>query len=655
MPRFASLLENLTDVTVDVALADEHPLVFQPGAHFVIPVVLSAGGISDVSWSSTRPLLLSYRWFDHDGKCVVRDGHRTKLPVTTLTPGKPVEIGLVGVSPMVNGDYQLVISIVLETVEWACDAIASGWLRVTATIANAPAWPAALLGSVGGRALRGALAAAELGRSIAGRRLDQLAVASPIGVVEGHSAFDELLSARRKAEDDADDLIVAAARHQAHIGELVASAQGQARQLRELERQVEVAALASQRAAEDGQRWDEILVAHKSAQARLDQFDHQQHVLLDELRGGAAVAEIIVGIRQIAAWTQTSPDEQARELATHIATQREYLEGSLTALSAKFDAFEPKLIALSQKFDSHRAAVDGALAHQAELRDGDRSALDAQSVQQSLKIDKMLLRQTIALPAAGVVLVRNPFGFLAIQDDDTLAIAYYSAGELPEAGSVAIVDRLLGPGECFLDVGANVGIYALIAARRVGASGIVVAIEPTPSTMRALQNTLAVNGIATTTKTYQCALGAKPGKATLFVGSTSGHNSLLAPPKNGHEAIEIDVRTGAEVLEDLDPALIKIDVEGWELDVVEGLQPVLARNPDVRVILECSPVHIRQRGLEPKAWLKTLRSMGFAVWVIDDAKVSLRPLRTINEITDEGANLFLSRQLPPELASMAHD
>lgn len=268
------------------------------------------------------------------------------------------------------------------------------------------------------------------------------------------------------------------------------------------------------------------------------------------------------------------------------------------------------------------------------------------------KLDTLLTREVIPVAAANLLLIRNPLGLLAIQDNDAAAIAYYSNGQLPEPGTVAVVQNLLKPGETFLDVGANVGAYTLLAARLVGPGGTVISVEPVPVTAAMLRTTAAINGISAQTEIHECALGEQDGSSSITLGTTSGHSSFR--PLDGGAATEsvlVPVRRGADVVGDRVPAIVKIDVEGFELEVLSGLQPVLA-NKTSALIVEYSPQHIEAAGLTAAQWLKRLRQYRSQIWIIGDDPVGLTPLPP-QKIPEGATNLFCCDKLPGSLRSLA--
>lgn len=157
-------LTSLIEDPIALIVSNKDTLPFRPGCRFELPVVLINKGERPLSWSRLNPLDLSYRWLTEDGEILERDGRRTAIPVTSLPPGSRVEIEMEGTSPDGEGCYQLQLSLVLEGVHWACDVGPDGWVQRLTNVTPAPAWPTDLKDSRGGRALRGAMVAAELAR-----------------------------------------------------------------------------------------------------------------------------------------------------------------------------------------------------------------------------------------------------------------------------------------------------------------------------------------------------------------------------------------------------------------------------------------------------------------------------------------------------------
>ena len=158
------------------------------------------------------------------------------------------------------------------------------------------------------------------------------------------------------------------------------------------------------------------------------------------------------------------------------------------------------------------------------------------------------------------------------------------------------VGQTLGPGDVFVDVGANLGVYTLAAARSVGRDGLVLAFEPSDQVYSYLRRSIGLNRCANVVST-KLALSDKKGEARLYrsrIGSDSLENprpdsDSLEGPGPDYDVVPTD--TLDHVIASHDPErirCIKIDVEGAELSVLRGAAGTLRRyRPDI--ILEVNP------------------------------------------------------------------
>lgn len=168
---------------------------------------------------------------------------------------------------------------------------------------------------------------------------------------------------------------------------------------------------------------------------------------------------------------------------------------------------------------------------------------------------------------------------------------------LHEFADMAFCLHLLRVGDLFVDVGANIGSYTVLASKVVGANSL--AIEPVPSTFNRLQRNIRLNDISSLVDSRCCAAGETSGLLK-FTSDLDTTNKVVDDDYIGN-SIEVPVESLDQILEQLQPTLIKIDVEGFEPDVITGAHKVLACASLLAVLLETVDSEIN----------KTLKDFGF--------------------------------------------
>lgn len=163
--------------------------------------------------------------------------------------------------------------------------------------------------------------------------------------------------------------------------------------------------------------------------------------------------------------------------------------------------------------------------------------------------------------------------------------------------------RELKPGQVFFDVGANVGYYSILASRLVGRTGKVVAFEPVVRNISYLQRHVELNN-AENVRILPFAVSAESGLLSFSTGPNSAMGSIDAGGGGDMlvSAVTLDEIAG---LMGIKPDLLKIDVEGAEMDVFAGAEKVLASKP--KIFLSTHSPELRQSCLDH------LSSLGYKV------------------------------------------
>ena len=195
---------------------------------------------------------------------------------------------------------------------------------------------------------------------------------------------------------------------------------------------------------------------------------------------------------------------------------------------------------------------------------------------------------------------------------------YFNPDKAFEQQSTHHVLTNIRPGDTFVDIGAHHGYYCLRAAQSMQGQGTIYAFEPVPAN-RAL--------LAENTKRMQVkdvfikpeAVSDSVGTATFNIPWASDSAGLTAHPlADTLESIEVGVTTLDAMMGDAKVDFIKMDTEGNELHVLNGMTGVIKRNPGLRLLIEFNPECLRSAGTDPEALLERIVALGFDVYIVDE-------------------------------------
>jgi FkbM family methyltransferase len=168
-------------------------------------------------------------------------------------------------------------------------------------------------------------------------------------------------------------------------------------------------------------------------------------------------------------------------------------------------------------------------------------------------------------------------------------------------------------GDTVVDVGAHIGLYSLIAAKRVGPSGKVIAIEPDPENFKILKKNILLNQLSNV-EALECAVYSTRGKLRLFLpeleqGRTIFNTVMQDRARTSTNFLEVEANTLDNILESINITevnWIKIDVEGAELEVLKGAVNTLSSNKNIALVVEIHGIEIY---MEMIKYLKTRNLM----------------------------------------------
>lgn len=174
-----------------------------------------------------------------------------------------------------------------------------------------------------------------------------------------------------------------------------------------------------------------------------------------------------------------------------------------------------------------------------------------------------------------------------VSNDDGISyqLLFYRSGL--EKYETQLFKKLVKKGMTVVDIGANIGYYALLAARSVGDKGRVFAFEPEPNNYNLLERNIALNRYSNIVA-VQKAVSNKTGKAPLFVNRQTGAHGLLPGRKDIVGTNMVDIVSLDKYFKGKENPIdiIKIDVEGAELAVLRGMPNILRNNDNLIIFTE---------------------------------------------------------------------
>ncbi len=229
-----------------------------------------------------------------------------------------------------------------------------------------------------------------------------------------------------------------------------------------------------------------------------------------------------------------------------------------------------------------------------------------------------------------------------------------------EETEICFVQRLLRPGMTVVDIGAHHGLYTVLAAKRVGRRGRVIAVEPSPRERRRLAKHVRLNRCRNV-GVECCALGNEPGQADFFLvdGFRDWGNSLRPPAiAEPTRKMTVPVRRLDDVLaergvERVD--FIKLDAEGGELAVLQGARKLLQTAPRPAILAEVEDIRTRSWGYPAREIMQLLARWNYR-WFALSEMGTLYPVSPDDEsydanfvaLPDERAKEFLRMLAEPQ-------
>ncbi len=196
---------------------------------------------------------------------------------------------------------------------------------------------------------------------------------------------------------------------------------------------------------------------------------------------------------------------------------------------------------------------------------------------------------------------------------------YYGLDEFYDMGFLL---HLLRQYDVFVDVGANVGSYTILASSEIGAK--TISIEPVPSTFKFLKDNIALNNIGDLVEIHNIGLAGSNG----LIKFTGTHDTVnhVATNNDKKDLIEVKVDTLDNIIKARNPCLIKIDVEGYESEVLKGGSKIL-ENPSLKALIVELNGSGKRYGYDDKDVHKKLIKNDFAPYEYNPISRSLSSIK----------------------------
>jgi len=240
-------------------------------------------------------------------------------------------------------------------------------------------------------------------------------------------------------------------------------------------------------------------------------------------------------------------------------------------------------------------------------------------------LNSSLVRSNLVISLGRMIRSLSKSNFVEIEgrkmfthSNDGLALSIF---KIYEPDQTEIVKKYVHEGDIVIDVGAHVGYYTLLMAQLVGKNGKVYSFEPDPVNFQLLKKSVEINEFENVIL-IQKAVSDTNEKVKLFLGDDDRAINRIYDAKLGDakESIEVDSITLDEYFRENNELFnfIKIDSEGSEVKIINGMQELLSENRKLVMMTEFFPFLIKKSGNDPNQYLRLLEKAQFRLYNILD-------------------------------------
>lgn len=214
-----------------------------------------------------------------------------------------------------------------------------------------------------------------------------------------------------------------------------------------------------------------------------------------------------------------------------------------------------------------------------------------------------------------------------------------------DAFEIDLLKKHINQNDVVLDIGANIGFYATILSDIVGEKGIVHCFEPDIQNFNHLKKTTSeIKNIKINNK----AVGPKTEKLKIYTSKNLNVDHRTYKPEEYDKEIEIDaVSIDAYLSSNATVNFIKMDIQGFEMQAIQGMQNILDKNNNIKLISEFWPYGLRKAGSSVSDYFNFLTGKGFTCYLLEHnslQKLNLDKVKSLEPLGEEHYfNIFATR------------